>query len=74
MTTSSDPSIREGGLAFFYNLARCLKEDFAPFTQKLVEFALPLAESQEAVTYENTNKEQFDLGSDSDEDGEMDVA
>jgi len=33
-----------------------------------------LAESQEAVTYENTNKEQFDLGSDSDEDGEMDVA
>ena len=35
---------------------------------------MKLAESQEAVTYQS-NKEQFDLGSDSDdEDGEQDVA
>lgn len=56
MIKNDDPSIREAALAFFYNIARILKEDFSNYIEKLVGFALKLAESQEAVVYENEKK------------------
>ena len=36
MTTLNVPQIREAGLAYFYNLARLLQEDFQAYAQKLV--------------------------------------
>jgi hypothetical protein len=36
MTSLGDPAIREAGLAYFYNIARVLNEEFQFYTDKLV--------------------------------------
>jgi len=45
MIRSSDPEIREAGLVYFYELAMQMKSHFSIFMDKLVTFALNIADA-----------------------------
>jgi hypothetical protein len=44
MVASQEPQIREASLAFFYNIAGCLKETFGDYINDLVPFTLRILE------------------------------
>ena len=63
--------MREAGLVYFYELAMHMKSDFSIFMDKLVGFALQLANAtDEFETKTDKKKDDFNLDSDS-EDGDI---
>lgn len=68
MTELDVPQIREAGLAYFYNLARVLKEDFQPYSEKLIDFTLKLAHSDNSVQYKSEQNQALDFESEEDMD------
>lgn len=68
-----DFEMREGCFSFFYNLAHAIGSEFEIMFDKLIEFTLKQAGSQEGIQYEGSkNANGFSLGSDSDEDELLD--
>ncbi len=49
MVASQEPQIREASLAFFYNVAGCLKEAFGVYVNELVPFTLKLLEQSHEI-------------------------
>ena len=63
--------MREGCFSFFYNLANAIGTEFEPIFDKLIDFTLKYAASEEGVNIEGGKKEgDFSLGSASDDEDE----
>lgn len=52
--------MREGCFAFFYNLAHAIGSEFEPIFDKLIEFTLKQAMSEEGVSIEGKGGEESD--------------
>ncbi|EAR86075.2 karyopherin, putative (macronuclear) [Tetrahymena thermophila SB210] len=71
LTTVDDFEMREGCFSFFYNLAHAIGSEFEVMFDKLIEFTLKQAASEEGVTYNKNGKNgEFSLDSDSEEEDE----
>lgn len=66
LQTINDPEIREHSFAFFYNAAHCLKDDFKPFLDSLMELIYQSIMSKEGIQ-KKPKESALDLDSDSEE-------
>lgn len=62
--------MREGCFSFFYNLANAIGSEFEVMFDKLIEFTLKQAASEEGVKY-TKEKGGFSLDSDSEDDEDL---
>lgn len=64
--------MREGCFSFFYNLAHAIGNEFEMMFDKLIEFTLKQASSEEGVTYDKNGKNgDFSLDTDSEGEGDL---
>lgn len=64
--------MREGCFSFFYNLAHAIGNEFEMMFDKLIEFTLKQASSEEGVTYDKNGKGgDFSLDTDSEGEGDL---
>jgi hypothetical protein len=73
LLTLEDYEIREACFTFFYNLAEGLGKDFEFIFDKLIDFTLKQAASEEGIKYikDKPTEEGFSLDTDSEDEDEF---